>query len=138
MGLFDRLRGGWVYEDDADYVIVGTGAGGATAGKVLAEAGHDVLFLEEGPRLKTKDRPRDAIGALSGSMRQAATQTTAGPVPIPVLDMIREAEDERAAEDAENCRPSTRQTLVLENIVCGTGTLTVYAHPCAPSTTMGL
>ena len=88
MGLFDRLRGGWVYEDDADYVIVGTGAGGATAGKVLAEAGHDVLFVEEGPRLKTKDRPRDAIGALSGSMRQAATQTTAGPVPIPVLQGV--------------------------------------------------
>ena len=32
----------------AEIVIVGTGAGGATAGKVLAEAGHDVLFVEVG------------------------------------------------------------------------------------------
>ncbi len=32
----------------ADVVVVGTGAGGAAAGAELAEAGHDVLFVEEG------------------------------------------------------------------------------------------
>jgi choline dehydrogenase-like flavoprotein len=30
------------------YLIVGTGAGGSVAGALLAEAGHDVIFLEEG------------------------------------------------------------------------------------------
>ena len=30
------------------YLIVGTGAGGSVAGALLAESGHDVIFLEEG------------------------------------------------------------------------------------------
>ena len=34
-------------EDIADYVIVGTGAGGATAARVLSEAGYSVIMLEE-------------------------------------------------------------------------------------------
>lgn len=31
-----------------EYLIVGTGAGGSVAGTLLAESGHDVIFLEEG------------------------------------------------------------------------------------------
>jgi choline dehydrogenase-like flavoprotein len=31
-----------------EYLIVGTGAGGSVAGALLAESGHDVIFLEEG------------------------------------------------------------------------------------------
>ncbi|MEM9694203.1 MAG: GMC family oxidoreductase [Myxococcota bacterium] len=38
-------------ELDADTVIVGTGAGGAVAGAILAEAGERVLLLEEGPNI---------------------------------------------------------------------------------------
>ena len=30
------------------YLIIGTGAGGSVAGALLAESGHDVIFLEEG------------------------------------------------------------------------------------------
>ena len=33
---------------DADVVVMGTGAGGAAAGAELAEAGLDVMLLEEG------------------------------------------------------------------------------------------
>lgn len=44
-------------DDEADFVIIGTGAGGATAARVLSAAGHSVLMLEEGPTLRTKDRP---------------------------------------------------------------------------------
>ena len=33
---------------DAEVVVVGTGAGGAVVGTELAEAGYDVLFVEEG------------------------------------------------------------------------------------------
>lgn len=35
-------------QHDAEVVVIGTGAGGAVVGTELAEAGHDVLFLEEG------------------------------------------------------------------------------------------
>lgn len=34
---------------DAEFLVVGSGAGGATTAVVLAEAGRDVLVLEEGP-----------------------------------------------------------------------------------------
>lgn len=34
---------------DCDVLIIGSGAGGATTAATLAEAGHDVLIVEEGP-----------------------------------------------------------------------------------------
>ncbi len=49
---------------DVDCVIVGTGAGGAVAGKELAELGYSVLFLEEGrhhPSSTHRDTPVDAV-----------------------------------------------------------------------------
>ena len=45
----DATRGGPDRADAADFVIVGTGAAGATAARVLTEAGHDVVLVEEGP-----------------------------------------------------------------------------------------
>ncbi len=78
----------FVYEDDADVVIVGTGAGGATAARVLAASGVDVLLLEEGGQLRTPERRRDAVGALSSSLRDAGTQTTTGTAPIPILQGV--------------------------------------------------
>jgi choline dehydrogenase-like flavoprotein len=78
----------WIYEDEADVVIVGTGAGGATAARVLAETGSDVLLLEEGPQLRTSERRRDVVGALSSALRDAATQTTTGAAPIPILQGV--------------------------------------------------
>ena len=44
---FDDVGDGWNVETDV--VVVGTGPGGAAAGHALAEAGHRVVFLEEGP-----------------------------------------------------------------------------------------
>jgi choline dehydrogenase-like flavoprotein len=37
-----------------EYLIVGTGAGGSVAGALLAESGHDVIFLEEGGYFPTE------------------------------------------------------------------------------------
>ncbi len=77
-----------VWEDQAHTVVVGTGAGGATAARVLAASGVDVLMLEEGPRLRTPERPRDVIGALSSTLRDAGTQTTTSAHPIPLLQGV--------------------------------------------------
>ena len=43
-GVIDRAQ-----QLEADVVIIGSGAGGATTAALLAEAGFDVLILEEGP-----------------------------------------------------------------------------------------
>ncbi|NOY93834.1 MAG: GMC family oxidoreductase [Deltaproteobacteria bacterium] len=71
--------------DEADFVIVGTGAGGATAARVLAAAGHSLVMLEEGARLRTSERPRDAAGALAQAMRDGGTQVAFGSAPMPLL-----------------------------------------------------
>jgi len=44
---------------EADVVIVGTGPGGASVGRVLAESGQRVVFLEEGPP-DSRFRPNQA------------------------------------------------------------------------------
>ncbi len=76
----------WRMEHDvADFVVVGTGAGGGTAARVLSEAGQQVLMLEEGPWLRPQDRPDDALGALRASMRGLGTVPTIGSPPIPLL-----------------------------------------------------
>jgi choline dehydrogenase-like flavoprotein len=41
------------------YLIVGTGAGGSVAGALLAESGHDVIFLEEGGYYPTESYTPD-------------------------------------------------------------------------------
>ena len=42
-------------EDAADFVVVGSGAAGATSALYLAEAGYSVIILEDGPWIKTRD-----------------------------------------------------------------------------------
>lgn len=72
-------------EDVADFVIVGTGAGGATAARVLSAAGHSVVMLEEGARLVTAERPRDLLGAMAQAFRDMGTNATEGASPLPLL-----------------------------------------------------
>ena len=72
-------------EDTADVVIVGTGAGGATAARVLSEAGLSIIMLEEGPSLAPEDRPLELGRAMKQSLRDFATFTTAGASPFPLL-----------------------------------------------------
>jgi len=74
-----------VLEDVADFVIVGTGAGGATAARVLAGAGHDVAMIEEGPRLRTDERRPEMIHALRQAVRDFGTFATRGAHPIVLL-----------------------------------------------------
>jgi choline dehydrogenase-like flavoprotein len=75
----------YALEDAADFVIIGTGAGGATAARVLSAAGRSVIMLEEGPRLSTQERARGMLDAMSQSMRDMGTFSTHGSAPFPLL-----------------------------------------------------
>lgn len=72
-------------ELEVDYAVVGTGAGGATAARVLAEAGRSLVMLEEGPQLGTADRPRAVRDAMRISFRDSGTMSTHSRTPLPVL-----------------------------------------------------
>lgn len=72
-------------EHSADFVVVGTGAGGATAARVLSAAGYSVLMLEEGPQLSPEQRERALLVAMQQSVRDFATTTTSGTTPFPLL-----------------------------------------------------
>jgi choline dehydrogenase-like flavoprotein len=61
-----------------DYVIIGSGAAGATAARVLVETGASVAIVEEGPKI-TPDRFSDAVWpALRDLYRDMGGQTARG------------------------------------------------------------
>ena len=68
-----------------DFVVVGTGAAGAVAAHRLAELGHSVAMVEEGPYVKTRDFQPNVIDAFRTLMRDAATQAIEGRSFIPLL-----------------------------------------------------
>jgi choline dehydrogenase-like flavoprotein len=71
--------------DAADFVVIGSGAGGATAALVLAEAGRDVLVLEEGPEVREEDRGLGAVASFMRLFRDRGTQVAMGRSVIPIL-----------------------------------------------------
>jgi choline dehydrogenase-like flavoprotein len=73
------------WHDEVDFVIVGTGAGGATAARVLSEAGFSLAMVEEGRYLKPEDRPRELVDAMALAVRGMATLATDSLVPMPLL-----------------------------------------------------
>jgi choline dehydrogenase-like flavoprotein len=77
--------GRYALEDSADFVIVGTGAGGATAARVLSEAGLSVIMLEEGPRLAPEQRALGLLDAMTQSVRDMGTLATHSGAPFPLL-----------------------------------------------------
>lgn len=72
--------------EECDVVVVGSGAGGAAAARVLAEAGLDVVVLEEGPYHDASTYSRDPLEALPRLYRDAGLTLAEGrpAIPLPV------------------------------------------------------
>ena len=72
-------------DDSADVVIVGSGCAGATAARVLTEAGLDVIIVEEGPWVPASERQHDTWGAFRRSYRDRGFQVAEGRSLLPVV-----------------------------------------------------
>jgi choline dehydrogenase-like flavoprotein len=72
--------------EDCDVVIVGSGAGGAVAATVLAEAGLDVLVLEAGPYVDRRSYPDEPLAAITQLYRDGGLTIAEGlpAIPTPV------------------------------------------------------
>jgi len=73
-------------QHDAEVVVIGTGAGGAVVGAELAEAGRDVVFLEEGGYHPTSSFSRCLTEALPRLYRDAGGTIIMGRPPIPYAE----------------------------------------------------
>jgi choline dehydrogenase-like flavoprotein len=77
-GLFTRddLHGDTVL--DCDVVVVGSGAGGAPVAAELAEAGYDVIVIEEGSYYATRDFTADASAMIRQLYRDGGATVALG------------------------------------------------------------
>ena len=73
--------------DEADVVVVGSGPCGAVVAKELAEAGRDVVLLEEGPPFTPEDFVLDGALSMARTMREAGLRATRGHV-MPTMQAI--------------------------------------------------
>jgi choline dehydrogenase-like flavoprotein len=82
---FDEVASRKSVEDVADVVVVGSGAGGATAARVLSEAGLEVVILEEGPHVPTEELRSDMYTSTKRVWRDMGFQAAKGRAFTPVL-----------------------------------------------------
>jgi len=73
-----------ILRDSAEVVVVGTGAGGAVVAAELAEAGLDVVLLEEGEDVGRRDFTADALAQVRRLYRQRGLTGTIGNTYIPI------------------------------------------------------
>ena len=73
--------------DAADVVVVGSGPCGAVVAKELAEAGRDVVLLEEGPPFTPEDFVLDGALSMARTLREAGLRATRGHV-MPTMQAI--------------------------------------------------
>lgn len=72
--------------EECEVAVIGSGAGGAAAAVVLAEAGRDVIVLEEGLHRDRETYPGDPLEALATLYREGGLTVAEGspPIPLPV------------------------------------------------------
>lgn len=95
----EQLRPGWMPDgivdapptpgasvtDEADVVVIGTGASGGAAARALTDAGLDVVLLEEGPWVPPAAFHRDTWGAFKQLWRDRGFQAARGRIFLPIL-----------------------------------------------------
>lgn len=69
---------------ECDVVVVGTGAGGAPVAKALAERGHAVLLVEEGPLLTRQDFTGRPLQMMKRMYRRSGATVAFGNTAIPI------------------------------------------------------
>jgi choline dehydrogenase-like flavoprotein len=76
--------------EECEVAIVGSGAGGAVAAALLAEAGVDVLVLEAGDHYNRDNYPAGRLEAITQMYREAGLTMAEGspPIPIPVAKVV--------------------------------------------------
>lgn len=71
-----------------DVVVVGSGPAGALVAKELAEAGKDVVLLEEGRAIGVKDMVTEAGAAMHRLLRESGTRVAMGSMYVPTMQAI--------------------------------------------------
>lgn len=84
LGITDGARLGGETRIRADVCVIGTGAGGAVAAARLAEAGHQVVILEEGGHWRGEDLTEDEATMTSRLYADAGARAT-DDLAIPIL-----------------------------------------------------
>ncbi|MCA9772088.1 MAG: GMC family oxidoreductase [Myxococcales bacterium] len=72
-------------DEACDYVIVGSGPSGATVARVLAEAGEEVVIVEEGAPWPLEKRKPQLYHTMKGAWRDMGTNAAVGSALIPIL-----------------------------------------------------
>jgi choline dehydrogenase-like flavoprotein len=83
--IVDGTRATSDLRDEADFVVIGSGAAGATAAKVLAEAKQEVIILEEGKYYRRKDFSELVFPTMTNLFREMGTTAAMGKVIIPII-----------------------------------------------------
>jgi len=78
---FPALEGRTLHED-ADFVVVGTGPGGAVVARELAEAGRSVIAIEEGPFYRPEEQTPSAIRTMRDLFAEQGLRFTKGNTPV--------------------------------------------------------
>jgi choline dehydrogenase-like flavoprotein len=71
-----------------EVLVVGSGPGGAVVAKELAEAGRDVILLEEGPPFGIKDFRQEAGESLHRTLREGGMRASRGNMYMPTMQAI--------------------------------------------------
>jgi choline dehydrogenase-like flavoprotein len=71
-----------------EVLVVGSGPGGAVVAKELAEAGRDVILVEEGPPFGAADFRQEAGESMQRTLREGGTRITRGNAYLPTMQVV--------------------------------------------------